>query len=130
MSYELTRHPTDTVLQLALRNTLSLQDLKQINQQVVDALDKSNQKLTLVIDASSLKASYNTVEHLRATQLYRDHPILDTIVIIASDKLNRLVTLLAFHLARVRFIQFDDAEQAQRYVQKQQASGKAAQSKN
>jgi hypothetical protein len=40
-------------------------------------------------------------------------------VVVANNKLNRLITLLTFHLSKARFIQLDSAEQAQEYITRQ-----------
>jgi hypothetical protein len=116
MSYELKWYAVEKVLRLDLENGLSLDEMKLANQRTVDILDKAEQKLTLLIDVSALAAGYTTPDNLRSTQSYRDHPKLDTIVIVANNKLNRLITLLAFHSSRARFIQFSSGEEAQRYI--------------
>jgi hypothetical protein len=118
MAYQLAWYSPGEVLRLDLLKRVPLDEMKLINQQLVDMLDTSDQKLLLVIDASMLTADYSTHEHLRATQLYRDHPNLDTIVGVAGNKLNRLIILLTFHLSRARFIQMDNTEQAQQYLTK------------
>jgi hypothetical protein len=119
MSYQLTWYSNGEVLRLDLLSRVPLDEMKIINQETVSILDKSEQKIILLIDASGLKADYTTVEHLRTTQLYRDHPKLSTIVVVANNKLNRLITLLTFHLSKARFIQLDSAEQAQEYITRQ-----------
>jgi hypothetical protein len=117
MSYELTWYSAGEVLQLDLQNSLSLDEMRLVNQRTIDMLDGSDQKLILLIDVSALAAAYHTVEQLRITQQYRDHPNLDAIVVVSKGKLNRLVTLLAFNLSRARFVQFNSTEQAQLYIQ-------------
>jgi hypothetical protein len=114
-SYQLTWHSTGEVLRLDLLNKVSLDEMKVINGETINILDKSDRKLILLIDASSLKVDYATVDQLRMTQLYRDHPKLSAIVVVADNKMNRLITLLAFHLSKAHFIQLDSAEQAQEY---------------
>lgn len=116
MSYQLEWHSTGEVLGLDLRNKLSMDEMKLINQQTTGILDESDRNLILLIDASSLTAAYTTVDQLRLTQSYRDHPKLDAIIVIANTKLNRLITMLAFHLSRARVIQFDSKEQAEIYI--------------
>ena len=116
MGYDLKWYSPTTVLRLEMQNALSLDEMKVINQKVVDILDTSDRKLTLLVDVSALAAGYPTVEYLRMTQLYRDHGKLDTIIVIANSKLNRLIALLAFHLSRAHFIQFDSIEQARFYL--------------
>jgi hypothetical protein len=124
MPHELTWSSAGQVLHLDLRNSLSLEELKQLNREIEDILDGADRQVILWLDMSALKVGYHTADHLRSTQLYRDHAKLDAIVAVASSKLNRLVTLLAFHLSRPRFVQFDDAEQAQSYVTRLSSPGR------
>jgi hypothetical protein len=116
MAYKLTWYVVDEVLHLALRKSLSPEEMKEINVHTLDMLDRAGRKLTLLIDVSELTASYATVDSLRMTQRYRDHHKLDAIIVIANHKLNRLITLLAFNLCRAHFIQFDTHERAQIYM--------------
>lgn len=118
MSHELAWHLPGEVLQLSLHNGLSLEEMHKMNQQTLEVLEGVDQKLILLVDVSALAAGYQTADHLRNTQQYRDHPNLDSIVVVASSKLNRLVTLLAFHLSRAHFVQFDNTEQAHSYVRR------------
>ena len=123
MPYELTWYATDEVLRLELQDSLSPDKLKLVNQHVVDILNESGRRLALLIDVCHLKAGYATADHLRKTQLYRDHANLETIIVVADSKLNRLITLLAFNLSRARFVQFDNLEKAQVYMSHRGFSG-------
>lgn len=116
MAYKLTWYTVGEVLRLDMHGNVSLDEMKQFSQRVMHMLDKSQQKLTLLIDVSALIAGYTTVDHLRATQQYTDHPNLDAIVVISGSKLNQLIILLSFHLSRARFVQFDSKEKAQMYM--------------
>lgn len=126
MAYELTWHLAGKVLQLNLQNGLSFEEMQRANQQALEILNGVDQKLILLIDVSDLVAGYHTVDHLRNTQAYRDHPNLDTIVVIADSKLNRLVTMLAFHLSRARFVQFDGSDKAHTYVMRRSEQQRGA----
>jgi hypothetical protein len=114
--YELTWYATGDVLRLDLQKGLSQDELRIINQAIVDILNESTRNITLLIDVSEMTAGYGTVNHLRETQRYPDHPRLDAIIVIANNKLNRLITLLAFNLVRAQYIQFDNLETARRYM--------------
>jgi hypothetical protein len=116
MAYKLSWYAVDEVLHLALKKNLSIEEMKEINQQTAALLDSAPQNLTLLLDVSELTAGYATVDYLRSTQRYRDHYKLAAIVVIANNKLNRLITLLAFNLCRAIFIQFDSREKAQTYM--------------
>lgn len=116
MSYEISWYATQGVLRLELQNSMSLDEMKLANQHTTHILDEADHKLALMIDASALTAGYTTADYLRSTQQYKDHPKLDVIVVIANNKLNRLITLLAFSSSRARFMQFSSAEEAQVYI--------------
>ncbi|HEX3049762.1 MAG TPA: hypothetical protein VHP83_03830 [Aggregatilineaceae bacterium] len=116
MAYELKWYSSGEVLRVDMRDTVSLDELKAVNQEVMNILNASDRRLILLLDVSSLKAGYATVENLGMTQHYRDHGKLEAIIAVANNKLNRLVTMLAFHLSRARFVQFDNLEQAQPYL--------------
>jgi hypothetical protein len=116
VSYELTWYAAEEVLHLNLQSTLSLEEMKLINQRIVDILDESKRKLILLIDVSAFTAGYTTVDYLRDTQKYRDHPNLDVIAVVSNNKLNQLITLLVFSLSHARFIRFDSREKAQLYI--------------
>ena len=116
MPYKLTWYSFGEVLHLALDSDLSLEELDRINHETVEILNEAEQKMMLVIDVSKLVAGYQTVTYLRTTQHYMDHPGLNTIIVIANNKLNRLITLLAFNLGRARLIQFDSLEKTQWYM--------------
>lgn len=116
MGYDLQWHIRGEVLRIELHNVVSIDELREINRQAFDILDKSDRKLVFVLDISVLQVVYTTVEHLRNTQLYIDHPKLDTLVVIAGSKLHRLISLLAFHLSLARFVQCESIEQAQRFL--------------
>lgn len=117
MAYELTSYVAEKLLQLTLQGTVSLEEMKLINQRVTDILDESKQKQTLLINVSALTAGYTTVDHLRDTQRYPDHLNLDTIVVVSNNKLNQLIAFLVFSLSRARFVQFDSKEKVQHYLE-------------
>ncbi|MBZ0304821.1 MAG: hypothetical protein K8I82_02015 [Anaerolineae bacterium] len=123
MPYEITWYSEGEVLQVALHNDLSLEELNNINQQTTRILDGVKKSIYIVIDASNMNAGYYTVNHLRNTQHYLDHPNLSTVIVTSENKLNRLVTLLAFNLCRAQFIQFDSPEKAESYMSKKGISG-------
>jgi hypothetical protein len=103
-------------LQLEVSGNLTLAEMQIINQRVTDLLANSERKIVLLIDVSGLVAGYGTADQLRATQRYVDHPKLDALVVVASSKLNRLITLLAFNLSRASFLQYSNRESAYAYL--------------
>ena len=116
MPYEFKWHRPNEVLCLQMHNTLSLDELQLINQYMLDVLNRTDKSLKLLIDASNLKTTYSTVDNLRDTQRYRDHHNLDTLAVVSTNRLNRLVTLLAFSLSRAHFVQFENNEKAHSYI--------------
>ena len=116
MPHDLTWYAVGEALQLDISGNLSVAEMHLINQQTIDILAQSEQKLVLLIDASGLTSGYLTADQLRSTQRYKDHPNLDALVIVASSKLNRLITLLAFNLALAPFLQFSSKETAKAYM--------------
>jgi hypothetical protein len=116
MAYELTWYARDEVLYLGMEGNLSIEELKAINEEMMAILDSTPRKLNLMIEVSALTAGYSTVDSLRSTQKYRDHLKLDSIIGIANNKLNRLITLLAFNLCRADFVQFDSRDKAELYL--------------
>jgi hypothetical protein len=116
MAYKLTWYAVDEVLYLSLKNVISPEEMREINAQTTEMLESAGRKLSLMIDVSELIASYATVDSLRMTQRYRDHHKLDAIIVIANNKLNRLITLLAFNLCRAHFMQFDSRDKAHTYM--------------
>lgn len=116
MAYTLSWYAANKVLYLSLKGNFSFEELNEINTRMMDVLENSSRKLSLILDVSELMAGYATVDSLRATQKYRDHVNLEAIIGIANNKLNRLITLVAFNLCRAYFIQFDTPDKVQTYM--------------
>lgn len=116
MPFTFTWYAVGEALQLDLSGSLTLDEMQRISQRVIELLDECQQKVVLMIDASEMVAGYTTADQLRATQRYVDHPKLDALVVVASSKLNRLITLLAFNLVRPPFLQFSNRESAYAYL--------------
>src|SRR5690606_25364589 len=110
MAYELKWNVFGQVIDLALYNHLSLNEMKAINQEVLGFLAEAHQKVVLVIDVSELNTGYYTVDHLRTTQQYMHHHSIDTILLVAMTKLNRLISLLAFNPSPLPLLQFEEPE--------------------
>lgn len=116
MAHELTWYTDGLVLRLDLKGQVLPDEMKQIDAQIRRTLDKNQPKLLLVINASLLAAEYLTVNDLRRTQQYIDHPHLDGIVVIANNKLSRLITMLVYGASQAGFVQFENFERAQAYI--------------
>jgi hypothetical protein len=116
MAYEIKWNVAGQVVALTLCNHVSLDEMKMINGQVLGMIEQADRKIAILIDMSGLNTGYYTVEHLQATQQYMHHRGVDSIVVVADNKLNRLISLLVFGLARPPVMQFDNVGAAQRQL--------------
>ena len=116
MAYSLAWYQPDVVLHLTLDGHPTVAELQDIDQEVTAVLNGSRMKMRLLIDAANLKEGYQTANHLRDTQKYMNHPRLERILVVSDNKLNRLVTLLAFCVAHARFVQFENLQKAEDYL--------------
>lgn len=110
MTHTLTWYKPDQILYLALDGQPDLPEMETINREILNILDTHQAKLSIVVDITNMQAGYHTSEMLRTTQSYMDHPSLDEAFIVTNSKLNRLIALMAFCTARVRFSQFSTME--------------------
>ncbi len=108
----------EQVLYLPLEGQPTLEELEMFNKTVTDMLNTRRTKVSILIDATHLQASYQTAEYLRHTQKYMNHPQLDSAFVVADNKLNRLVTLMAFGVSRTQFVQFDSMSRAKNSLQR------------
>ena len=116
MAYELKWNVSGQVIDLVLYNHLSVDEMKAINQDILALLEHANQKVALVIDSSELSTGYNTVDHLRTTQQYMHRQDIDSSLLVANSKLNRLISLLAFNPSRVPLFQFEQPINAHQHL--------------
>lgn len=123
MPHKLVWNTTGDILHLSLYNQITLDEMVIINEQIIGMLNRLDQKVILLMEVSTLNAGYTTVDQLRKTQEYIHHSKLDSLVIISRNKLNRLITMMAFNLGRVPFFQFDTEEKASGHVKRRGFSG-------
>ncbi len=105
MAYELSWFTPDKVIYLEIKGHPKHDELNEINEIMTEILDKGKNKVSLVINATEMKTGYQTSDHLRDTQTYMDHIKLHQVFFISSNKLNRLICLMAFNLSRARLVQ-------------------------
>lgn len=117
MPYTLSWYTPDRVLLLTLTGQPSLQEMETINQEVTDALE-AYAKLNIVIDTTDMQTGYHTANHLRDTQKYMNHQNLDSAFVVADNKLNRLITLMAFSMSRTRFMQLNTIEMVENLLKR------------
>lgn len=116
MTHTLSWHTPEKVLLLTLHGHINAHELDAINQAVIDKLDESASLLHILIDASEMVASYSSADYLRNTQKYMNHRLLDSAIVVSDNKLNRLVTLMAFCVARTKFFQCERMDKAERLL--------------
>ncbi|GAB4515693.1 MAG: hypothetical protein OHK0046_19500 [Anaerolineae bacterium] len=118
MSHVLDWYTPHQVMYLHVFDNPSQEELQAINDEVLNALDHLNTPVGLVLDVTGLSTGYMTAYRLRNTQLYMNDNRLERAYIVAEDKLNRLITLIAFNIARVPFVQFDNFDKAEMHLSK------------
>lgn len=112
MAYTVDWQHLDQAIELTIHGQPTLEELQAINEEVSHVLDGIDTRVSILIDTVDLTAGYETANQLRDTQHYMNHPKLDRILVVATNKLNRLITLLAFCTARARLVQYDDPRKA------------------
>lgn len=116
MSYSISWYIPKQVIYLKLADQPTVEELKASNREISAILDEGHGKMNILIDAMDLQASYQTSSHLRDTQKFMDHPRMECAVVVTDNKLNRLITLIAFCMARAQFMQFDEFSRAEEYL--------------
>lgn len=113
MTYSLSCHMPDKLIYLTLDGQCSLEELQAANQEVMTILDASSVQLCIVFDVNNLVIDYLTSAHLRMSQAYLNHEQLELAMIITDNKLNRLVTMMAFSKTNTRMVQYHNYQQAE-----------------
>lgn len=116
MTYQVDWYTEDRVIYLELQSQLVLDELKEINKQIIDLLKNQQNRVNVIINAVGMQSDYYTSNYLRETQRYVDHLKVDTIYFVSANKVNRLIAVLAFGLARAHFIQYKNMEDANRQM--------------
>lgn len=118
MGYSVSWYIPDQVLRIVLENNLTIDELQTIHQDVTGVLASVHNNLHVLIDATQFSASYNSSAQLRDTQLYGNNPRVNGILVIADNKLTRLITLMAFCLYRAPITQFMNYGAADTYLRR------------
>lgn len=117
MAFEINWNADGQVVDIALCDHVSLDEMQLINQRVMETIDQAAGKIAILIDVSRMNTGYYTVEHLRNTQQYMHSQKVETIIVVANNKLNRLIGLLVFNLTHIPLFQFDNSLQAHRHLE-------------
>lgn len=107
------------VLKIILPAQPTVTSLNQVNDNVEEILNQQTEKICVYIDADQLKTTYQTSDTLRSLLPFTRHQYLDRVVTVSSNKLSRLILLMAFSTAEIPIVRFDDHEQAMAYLKRQ-----------
>jgi len=118
MPYQLGWYKPEQILYLELTGQPTIQELKQVNQEVNHILDSHQRKMILLMDTTGFTAGYHSANYLRETQTYVNHDYLGDVLVISDNKLTRLITLLAFSLSRANFSQYNSMALAEKVLQR------------
>jgi len=118
MPYQLEWYKPEQILYLELSGQPTIQELKQVNQEVNHILDLHQRKMILLMDATGFSAGYYSANYLRETQTYVNHEYLGDVLVVSDNKLTRLITLLAFSLSRANFSQHSSMALAEKALQR------------
>lgn len=120
MSYSLSWYIPDRLLHLELYGSQTVRQLEDISQEVLSIVESSETRLHILIDLTQLRSGYQTADHLRETQEYMNHIKLESAFVISGNKLNRLITLMAFSLCSVPTMKFNSLVLAEKYLTSRQ----------
>ena len=116
MAYELAWQIPNKVLHLNLLDNLSLKTFVEIDGLIHEYLNQCDGSIILIVDASTTRIAPYGIEGIRASQKYLQSHQIERLIVISSNKLNRLAMLLLFNLCRP-ILQFcDNDDQAQRFI--------------
>ena len=118
MTYQLDWYTEDHVIYLELQGQSSVTELRKINKEIQDLLDKQDNKIHIIFNAATMQTGHQTSNYLRDTQRYVDHLKVDTLSFVSRNKLNRLIAILAFSLSRAQLIQFENMETAMNHMKR------------
>lgn len=119
MTYKLSWYTPGKVLYLELKSQPAIHELEAINQEVSDILAIHKEPVNLLINAMEMKAGYETSNWLRDTQKYMNDPKVKQAYFVSDNKLNRLISLMAFSMSRVRLMQFERWQLAVDHLKRQ-----------
>lgn len=91
--YKLHWHPSSRVLALSFSASLDASLAKQLNEEIIQILDASQQYVDLVIDAEHIAVT-NDFLNIREQLTYPAHSQIGHVSIIVSNKLSKLWMLL------------------------------------
>lgn len=111
--YVLSWYIPDKVMMLCVHGDYTAEEAADVNRQIMDALDHSAGRLSLLIDAQQMGRP-REFQEIRALQTYMNHPRLTHVYAVAADRVVRLALLVIFNLARAQFMLVDNLAHAER----------------
>ena len=105
------------VLSLKLIDIVTLEEFIEINHLITSYLSTTITRMVIVIDITAAKHMPFPSEEIKASQVYMQHPMLRSLLVLGKNKLLRLTLLLTFSLGRASLQFFDSNEQLDRYLQ-------------
>lgn len=93
-------YTSDKLLYIKFDGSINTPNLENISQQVIDILDRTENTISIIMDATDLECGYQSVNQLRDTQQYVNHDRMGTAFIVSANKLNHLIFLMAFNTSR------------------------------
>jgi hypothetical protein len=116
MPYEMAWDTPGKVLRLKMFDAMTLEIFIEIDWQINERLQECNERIVLIVDASSAKVAPYGIERIKSSQTYLQNHQIERLVVISDNKLNRLAMLLLFNLSRPKLQFCDSFDQAQRYI--------------
>jgi hypothetical protein len=116
MAHEMAWKTPGKVLNLKMSSTLSLEEFVEIDKQISEHLQESDERITLIVDGSDARFSPYSIERVKATQRYLNSYKICQLIVVGDKKLNRLAMLLLFNLCRPKLQFCDSIDQAQHFV--------------
>lgn len=118
MTYDLSWQIQDKVIYLRITEKTTFPDYPEINQQILDMLNRVRQAVYLILDLSAIKPTTLPWDQLRLTQRYTEHMWLKHVLIIGNpeDRLLRLMMLVLFNMSTAQLNFYKSLSEARDFL--------------
>lgn len=100
MAYQITGYIPDSLVWVELYDSTSAQEFTALMTELLQMLDSTQKPIPVVLDTSELQPTYlNRISTANLRQ-FLDHPMLDCVLVLAKNKVVRLMMTVAFNTAR------------------------------
>lgn len=106
----------DHVLKITLPKQTTTELLAKITAEVDNILDRQTEKVIMYIEANDLNVTYTSADVLRTMLPITANEHLDCMVTMSNNKLTRLILLMAFSVASVPVMRFEEQQQVNDYL--------------